>query len=151
MFPALRRDGRTIYLSERCRACEDIIAGGDGVINVALHVLWRDSWSTSRKKERTPEFTLRFDEVQQLWVAQGGLCAMTGRPMDCRAKLDRLRDPYAPSIDRIDSNGPYAMANVQLVCWIVNRMKSDMSVAELMDWCSAVVANSNTAVDNQAA
>jgi len=150
-------------LSEDCRECEAIAGGEDGAVETALHMLWKEAWYRSDERGRTPEFTLRFQEVKRLWVMQDGRCAMTGRPMDCRAKLDRARDPRAPSLDRIDSNGPYAPGNIQLVCWVVNRLKSDMSVGDLVDWCSAivahaaaangdlVVANSNAPVDNQVA
>src|SRR5580704_8197650 len=70
MFPVLRRDGRTFFLSERCRECEAVIAGRDGVVEVALHLIWRDSWVRCRSKQRSPEFTLRFDELRRLWMAQ---------------------------------------------------------------------------------
>ncbi len=149
-FPVLRQDGRTLFLSDRCREC-DSAASGDGAIDVALHILWRSSWTIAKNKGRSPEFTLRFEEVKRLWVSQRGLCTLTGRPMNCSAKLDRVRDLLAPSIDRIDSNGPYAVGNVHLVCWAVNRMKNTMSVAELVDWCSAVAANATAAADSQAA
>jgi len=118
---------------------------------MALHILWRGSWTIAKNKGRSPEFTLRFEEVKRLWVSQRGQCALTGRPMNCSAKLDRVRDLLAPSIDRIDSNGPYAVGNVHLVCWAVNRMKNTMSVAELVDWCSAIAANATAAADSQAA
>jgi hypothetical protein len=150
-FPVLRRDGRTVYLSDRCRRCEAVLAGGDGVVEEALHLIWQEAWHRCRAKGRSPEFTLRFQEVKRLWVVQRGLCAMTGRSMDCRAKLDRERDGSQPSIDRIDSAGPYAIGNVHLVCWAINLMKNTLTVPAFLGWCSAVVANSNTAVDNQAA
>ena len=84
-------------------------------------------------------------------MAQRGLCAMTGREMDCRAKLDRGRDPLQPSIDRIDSGGPYAIGNVHLVCWVVNLMKNTLSVAELVDWSMAISSHALSSTDKQAA
>ncbi len=150
LFPVLRQDGRTVFLSERCRECESAVSGG-GAVAVALHMLWRESWDSACRKGRSPEFTLRFDEVRRLWVAQRGICALSGRPMNCSVKLDRVKDPFAPSIDRIESSGPYALANVHLVCWIVNRIKGTLTVSELRDWCSAISANATAAAGSQAA
>jgi len=150
-FRVIRQAGRMVLLSEKCRACEAVASGGDGTIDVALHMLWRDAWQSAVRMDRTPEFTLRFQDVKRFWVSQGGLCALTGRPMDCRVKLDRVRDYYAPSIDRIDSRGFYAVGNVHLVCWIVNRIKGDMGVAELLDWSTALSSHALSSTDKQAA
>lgn len=35
---------------------------------------------------------------------------------------------FNASLDRIDSSKDYTTDNTQLVCWIVNRMKSDFSM-----------------------
>lgn len=43
------------------------------------------------------------------------------------------------SIDRIDSDVGYVRGNVQFVCDIVNRMKQDLSQAELLIWCCRVL------------
>ncbi len=42
------------------------------------------------------------------------------------------------SIDRIDSSKGYVRGNVQLVCWVVNQMKNDLTNDELTEWCTKV-------------
>lgn len=49
------------------------------------------------------------------------------------------RVPTNISIDRIDSSKGYLRDNVQFVCDIVNRMKSDMSLPELLFWCGNIL------------
>ena len=46
------------------------------------------------------------------------------------------------SIDRIDSSVGYVRGNVQFVCDIVNRMKSDLSQEELYEWCGLILKGS---------
>jgi hypothetical protein len=50
------------------------------------------------------------------------------------------------SVDRINSRYGYTPENVQLVCDIVNRMKSNMTVAELREWCKAIMENNEDAI-----
>lgn len=43
------------------------------------------------------------------------------------------------SIDRIDPSKGYEIGNIQLVCAIVNIMKSTLSISELQWWCKRIV------------
>lgn len=43
------------------------------------------------------------------------------------------------SIDRIDSTKGYLKTNVQLVCMVVNQMKSDLSLNELISICKQII------------
>jgi hypothetical protein len=56
-----------------------------------------------------------------------------------------------PSLDRIDSRKGYHAGNVHLVCWAVNLMKSDMSLEDFGDWCTAVVLHGLRAKEDAAA
>jgi hypothetical protein len=58
-------------------------------------------------------------------LLEPGTCAVTGIALDFSGADHDL----APSLDRIDSNGNYEPANVQIVAWFVNRWKSDDSPA----------------------
>lgn len=44
------------------------------------------------------------------------------------------------SVDRIDPLKGYAPDNIQLVCYMVNMMRRELSTNELLDWCSAIVS-----------
>lgn len=78
-----------------------------------------------------------------LWVYEGqsGLCAVSGVKMTHIAGSGRVLTNI--SIDRIDSTKGYLRGNVQFVCDIVNRMKSDMSQAELLSWCRNILRAAN--------
>lgn len=75
--------------------------------------------------------------VRALWDAQEGRCALTGVPMTYAVRKGRVMTNA--SIDRIDSRLGYSPGNVQLVCFIANIMKQDLSVAEFIQWCRKVV------------
>lgn len=51
------------------------------------------------------------------------------------------RVPTNLSIDRIDSALPYTKSNVQLVCYQVNLMKSELSQSQLLYWCERILKN----------
>jgi hypothetical protein len=70
---------------------------------------------------------------------QQGCCAISGVPMTW-GRSGEGRIPTHISIDRIDNAKGYTLDNVQLVCFIVNRMKSDMLQDDLFNWCRAIVA-----------
>lgn len=47
------------------------------------------------------------------------------------------------SIDRIDSNKGYAKDNIQLICYIVNIMKNNMTMKEFIQWCNFCKGKNN--------
>jgi hypothetical protein len=47
------------------------------------------------------------------------------------------------SLDRIDSGHGYVVGNVQLVCRAANVAKSDLSTADFLKMCRAVVEKGN--------
>lgn len=48
---------------------------------------------------------------------------------------------YTPSIDRIDSSKWYIKDNVQILCRIVNRMKTDLKQTEFLEICNKITIN----------
>lgn len=59
----------------------------------------------------------------------GTSCAVTGVPFSFDRKLGTgFQNPYAPSIDRIDSALPYQVGNIQIVLTAVNFAKNQMSM-----------------------
>lgn len=72
----------------------------------------------SRQKKLPMDIDMKF--IKNLFDAQGGMCAVTGLPMTIEKTFDGLHQPYAPSIDRIDSKKGYTSDNVRLTLWIVN-------------------------------
>jgi len=67
------------------------------------------------------DFTLPPDHVEDLWRRQGGCCAVSGISFnDERFDHAFVKHPYAPSLDRIDSQMGYTSDNARLVCTCVN-------------------------------
>lgn len=82
---------------------------------------------------------LAFADLVALWERQRGRCALTGVRMSHTHSLavsDRFDRNV--SLDRVDSRGPYAPGNLQLVCCAVNRMKSQAPDDAFVWWCRAV-------------
>jgi hypothetical protein len=61
--------------------------------------------------------------IRELLTRQEDRCALTGLPFQFRGVHDDAN--LLPSLDRIDSNGHYERANLQVVCRFVNFWKQD--------------------------
>jgi hypothetical protein len=71
-----------------------------------------------RAKEKNSQFLLTLNDV--LPQIQKGKCELTGLSFDFTPMGKRTRNPYAPSIDRIDSSKGYTPDNVRIVLVAVN-------------------------------
>jgi hypothetical protein len=61
------------------------------------------------------------DDLIALWKEGGGRCMLTGLPFrETAVGMGKARRPFAPSLDRIDSNQPYSRRNCRLVLQAVN-------------------------------
>ena len=89
---------------------------------------------------RASDKGLPFD-LSEKWIVntfnnQEGLCAVSGLRMTFDA-VDGRR-PYSASIDRIDSNLGYTVANCRLVCVIVNLALLNWGDETFVNMCKAV-------------
>lgn len=81
------------------------------------------------------------EQLEALWRAQEGRCALTGWPMT--RELGRGVVATNASIDRIDSARGYEPGSIQLVCRAANTAKNALSPAEFLALCRAVVENAH--------
>lgn len=55
------------------------------------------------------------------------VCSVTGLPLQhtstCGPRDGQVKNPWAPSVDRIDSKGGYTKDNVRITCWAFNMAK----------------------------
>lgn len=80
-----------------------------------------------------------------LYKEQKGLCALSGIEMSYYVgQQGRLNNNI--SIDRIDNNIGYIEGNIQLVCFIVNIMKSNMDKEKLMYYCKSIIKNQEVVI-----
>lgn len=84
-------------------------------------------------KGRPPkEFTITIEYIADLFDKQGGLCALSGMPLDFTSKKETA------SLDRIDSSKGYIEGNVQWVHKDINMMKRNYDQDYFIDICNKV-------------
>ena len=98
------------------------------VKNNYLH--YRVTGSRARAKECGIPFNITVDDVQEVWEKQGGKCYYTDQPMILGPSPRRWQ---CVSIDRVDSNRGYEKDNIVLCRGIVNLVKNELSVSELLE------------------
>jgi len=91
------------------------------------------SYLLSKAKKRR-ECSITLDDLENLYNAQNGNCALTGRKMTYYPN-----DKNVMSIDRIDSSYGYTLDNVQLVCKEANILKWNLSKEDLIALCKEVI------------
>ena len=77
----------------------------------------------NRARRRGQECTITEADVGSLIAS--GVCAITGLPFVLDWDGPSVKNPWAPSLDRIDGACGYVPGNVRAVCWIVNHMRGD--------------------------
>lgn len=70
-------------------------------------------------------------DLRALWDAQGGLCALTGRPLSPTAQLDHK----VP----VSRGGGHGLANMRWVAKEANLAKRDLTDAEFLRLCTEVI------------
>lgn len=107
----------------------------------------RDRWSPFRyfmrkARNRKQPTDLDLSYLEELWRAQDGRCALSGLQMEMPSTGEvwekQFRDPFKPSLDRIDNRQGYVRGNVRFVCVIANLAKASFSDEELVTFCTAV-------------
>ncbi len=98
---------------------------------------WRWLGARDRSKRDGIDFSLTLDDINNLWNAQNGTCALSGIKMTY--ELQNGRTPTNVSIDKIDRTKGYVTGNVQLVCMVCNQIKSDLSEEDMYQFCKKIV------------
>jgi hypothetical protein len=86
-------------------------------------------------------FDLTEDQIKSIWIKQNGKCFYTGIKLILPNSYPESYNEFSPSIDRIDSNKPYTISNVQIVHKKVNFMKQAMTHDEFILFCKLINDN----------
>ena len=129
--PALRLTNQLLRQPSTCTSCRAKRTGKKnykGTSHISGKQLCR---IRTHARERSLDFDLTCQDLQDVWDAQGGLCAYTGRPMD--------KDTWSP--ERFDNEKGYVKGNIKLTLLDVNLMKRDHTYEEFVKLCKLVVEN----------
>ena len=93
----------------------------------------RASRLRNSSKQRAKVYGFEFDLSKQLIIEKlkKGICEVTKIPLEF-TKFDL--NPYAPSIDRIDSSKGYLDDNIQITCMIYNFCKNQFEEEQVKDF-----------------
>lgn len=95
-------------------------------------------------EKRNLEFTVTVEYLWELFVKQGGKCALTGLDIVLDARLGSLNktgfQKSDASLDRIDNTKGYIEGNLQWVHKDINRMKSDFTLKTFLEYCLLVTS-----------
>jgi len=81
-----------------------------------------------------------------LWLEEkirAGFCEVTNIPFDLVTQANdtvHAKNPWVPSIDRIDSLKPYLKNNVQVVVYMYNVCKAEFNHLDVVKFCRAVAS-----------
>ena len=82
----------------------------------------RKCFTTAQSRARQFDFecSITFDQIIGIAEKFNWRCQLTGLPFELAPVSNGKYMPFAPSIDRIDSQGGYCIGNVRIICLAMN-------------------------------
>lgn len=130
-----RAYAKAMHLEFREKWGKDVSRMADTIRNTAANANGQEVSRTVKEKNmgfRT-EGDLQSFLLKKI-EEQNGCCAITGHPL----LSHQPESWFAPSADRIDSDGHYAPENMQIVSKAANRAKSDIATDKVQDFFDAL-------------
>lgn len=84
------------------------------------------------------EVLLTREQVDRLLLPMR--CSATGLPLSW-VWDGPGKNPWAPSLDRLEAGGPYSLENVRVVCWIFNLARSNWSDDTVRKMAEGLITN----------
>jgi hypothetical protein len=104
---------------------------------------WTRTIQSAKKRNISFEITMNY--AWDLFQKQNGKCAISNKDivMDRNLSWNYCKGEHkqTASLDRIDPTQGYCVGNVQWVHVVLNKMKSDMSQSDFIEWCKCVTKN----------
>lgn len=93
-----------------------------------------------RAKKANISFNLITQDLIDTWNKQNGKCYYSGVTLDLSLQTQSRNSPHRlfPSLDRQIPQLGYVKNNIIWCTYVVNRMKSDLSHKEFVDFCNLV-------------
>jgi hypothetical protein len=108
-----------------------------------LTKLFNDLVQNAKRRSKKIKVDITIDDIIELYGLQEGKCALTNKKMThiayANKKGEHIMNKYNISVDRIDSSKDYTQDNIQLVCAIANRMKTDLAQNDFIELCKSIV------------
>ncbi len=118
--------------TERCRArWREWSRTPSGIVTVLLNY--------ARDRARRGDLAFELDRAFVEQKLDAGVCELTGLPLEPGPSDKHRVAPMAPSLDRIVPSKGYTKANTRMVCFAVNRARSDWGDAVLLRIAQALV------------
>lgn len=118
----------------------------DGYINK----LYLDIKHNLKKRAKNLELSITSDDIKELYYQQEGKCKLSGIKMThigYQGNDAHKLNKWNISVDRIDSSKGYTKDNIQLLCGIVNKMKTDMNDVELLLLCNDIITTKSNEIN----
>jgi hypothetical protein len=112
----------------QCRACEATI------FSSSTPRLFMSSILNGIKQRAKTNLTL--DQLYDLYLRQDKICALTGIKLTHKRGIGIVYTNL--SVDRINPKKGYTISNIQLVCRVINLMKSDIKQQQFINLCKKV-------------
>ena len=107
-------------------------------VKAALRFVPYDSTAKGRSAEFDAQ-TMTSAEVDTLLERQKYKCALTGLKFWTGGGSCRGHHPRSPTKDRLDTDGPYTLANVRIVLGVVNSMRGRGTDEEMYEIAEALL------------
>ena len=88
-------------------------------------------------RQKTHEWNLTPEELVEIWVEQGGRCAISGVVLTHHLDGSGTKE-FNASIDRINNEEGYSKINVRLVAYRINIMRHTLSTDMFWLWVKTV-------------
>lgn len=123
-----------------CNYCAKVRWSASNAVKIRAQRLYGNA------QKRAKEMGWPIPDFDSGWIErkiQAGVCEVTGIAFDLTTQAgetNHAKNPWVPSIDRIDSAKPYLKTNVQLVVYMYNVCKAEFTHADVVKFCRAVAA-----------
>jgi len=124
--------------SGECNTCAKVRWNSENALKVRAQRLHGNAQKRA-KANGWPELDFSSTWLEEKILA--GVCEATGIPFDLNTVFSNTvhaKNPWVPSIDRIDSSKPYLKNNVHVVVYMYNVCKAEFLHEDVVKFCKAV-------------